>query len=177
MSVPRLSRVAAAVAALALGLSALVTTGTAAGAAVVDLQCTGSQTLSYSPGLTLTPQAVTVSGSGSFSCPLSSDPAISTGSFTVGPVGATLGCALTGGSGTFAYTWNTGQVSTVSATSVVTANLGVVVVTSTGTVVSGPFAGDTAVFTWTGSSPGLLDCLTPAGVTQYSGPTTLTFTL
>jgi hypothetical protein len=176
MSVPRLRRAAAAVAALALALSALVTVGTAAGATVIDLQCTGSQTLGYSPGLTLTPQGVSVAGSGSFSCPVSTDPAISTGSFTVGPVTATLGCALTGGSGTFAYTWNTGQVSTVSATSVVTANLGVVAVTSTGTVVSGPFAGDTAVFTWTGTSPGVLDCLSATGVTQYAGPTTLTFT-
>jgi hypothetical protein len=177
MSVSHLRRAAAAVAALALGLSALVSVGTAASAAVIDLQCTGSQTLNYSPGLTLTPQAVTVSGSGSFSCPVSSDPTISTGAFTVGPVGATLGCALTGGSGTFAYTWNNGQVSTVSATSLVTASLGVVSVTSTGTVVSGPFTGDTAVFTWTGASPGLLDCLTPTGVTQYSGATTLTFTI
>lgn len=140
-----------------------------------DLDCTGSQTLSYSPGLNLDPQQVTVHGSGSSDCS-STDSTLTSGGFTVGPVNAALGCALTGGTGTFVYTWNNGNSSTISATSDVTFDLGVVQIVSNGTVTSGEFTGDTVLFTWTGTSPGLLDCLTPQGVTQYSGPTTLTFT-
>lgn len=160
----------------ALLLLLVVVTSRQAAADVVDLQCTGSQTLNYSPGLQLTPRNVAVNGSGTFSCPLSSDPAISSGGFDVGPFTASLGCALTGGTAEYSYTWNDGRVSTISATSLVTLNLGVVSVTSTGNVISGPFTGDLVLFTWTGTSPGLFDCLSTAGVTQYSGLTTLTFT-
>ncbi|MED7948906.1 hypothetical protein PUR61_33370 [Streptomyces sp. BE20] len=39
---------------------------------------------------------------------------------------------------------------------------------------AGQFAGDTAVFTWTGTSSELLACLL-GGVSQYNGTTFLTF--
>jgi hypothetical protein len=144
-------------------------------AAAIDLACAGSQTFTYSPGLHLTARPVTVSGAGSFSCPVSADPALSSGGFTVPGFTATLGCGLTGNTGTFTYSWNNGQTSTVLSTSDVTFNLGTVVTEARGTVIAGEFTGDTTVFTWTGTSPGLLDCLSPSGVRQYSGPITLTF--
>ncbi|MFE6338834.1 hypothetical protein ACFVOK_37420 [Streptomyces sp. NPDC057798] len=155
---------------LALGLMAAAP----AQAAPLDLTCTGSQTLNYSPGLKLVPAPVTVSGSGTFNC-LSTDPSLTGGGFTVPPNVSELGCALTGGGGTFTYHWNNGNTSTITANSVVTFSLGAVQVVSTGTVISGQFTGDAAVFTWTGTSPGLLDCLSPKGVMQYSGATVLEF--
>ncbi|MGJ7419992.1 hypothetical protein AB9128_29530 [Streptomyces cinereoruber] len=148
---------------------------TPAQAAPLDLTCTGSQTLYYSPGLTLTPQNVTVSGGGTFTCTSLADPTLTAGGFTVPPNNATLGCGLTGGSGTFTYQWNNGKTSTITATSVATVNLGAIQVVSTGTVVAGQFTGDTAVFAWTGTSAELTACLT-SGVSQYNGTTTLTFT-
>ncbi|MFE5512092.1 hypothetical protein ACFQ9J_15970 [Streptomyces sp. NPDC056529] len=144
-------------------------------AAPLDLTCTGSQTLNYSPGLTLTPQNVTVSGGGTFTCISLADPTLTAGGFTVPPNNATLGCGLTGGSGTFTYQWNNGTTSTITATSVATVNLGAIQIISTGTVVAGQFTGDNAVFTWTGTSSELTACLT-SGVSQYNGTTTLTFT-
>ncbi|MED7948905.1 hypothetical protein PUR61_33365 [Streptomyces sp. BE20] len=54
-------------------------------AAPLDLVCTGSQTLNYSPGLTLTPQSVTVSGGGTFNCFSLADPSLTAGGFIVPP--------------------------------------------------------------------------------------------
>ncbi|MFD3475113.1 hypothetical protein [Streptomyces sp. NPDC058695] len=45
---------------------------------------------------------VTVGGGGHFDCPVSSDPTLSSGGFTVP---CTSQCALIGGSGTLTHTW------------------------------------------------------------------------
>ncbi|MBB5866931.1 hypothetical protein F4553_000310 [Allocatelliglobosispora scoriae] len=167
---------------LVMTAAVLVSASTAVGASpaaadAVDLSCTGSQTAAYSPGLTLTSRTVTASGSGSFSCPVSSDPTLTGGMFAIGPFAYTGTCGLTANSNaTYTYTWNNGRTSTVQVGVYVYSTLGAVVATSTGPVIAGEFLGDTFAFTWTGTSPGLTDCLTTTGVTEYAGPITLTLT-
>ncbi|MBB5866843.1 hypothetical protein F4553_000222 [Allocatelliglobosispora scoriae] len=148
-----------------------------AAADTVDLSCTGTQSASYSPGLTLTSRTVTASGSGSFSCPVSADPTLTGGAFTISPFTYTGTCGLTANSNaTFTYAWNNGRTSTVQVNVYVYSTLGVVVATSVGPVIAGEFLGDTFAFTWTAMSPSPADCLTATGVTQYAGPITLTMT-
>ncbi|MFE0023317.1 hypothetical protein, partial [Amycolatopsis sp. NPDC059021] len=66
--------------------------------------------------------------------------------------------------------WNNGQTSRIAFNEAeVTVVDGVQQYTGTGTVTSGEFTGDTAVFTWAYLVPSPLDCLAPGGLTSQDG--------
>jgi hypothetical protein len=74
------------------------------------------------------------------------------------------------------FSWNDGRSSTITGTGVVTHAAGQVVITDTGTVTSGEFAGDSAVLTLTAPDADFLACFTPGGVTTLDFAETLTIT-
>jgi len=66
--------------------------------------------------------------------------------------------------------WNNGQHSFASSlTFELTSTAGIVQETGTGTITSGEFTGDTAVFTWVYPLVNPLLCLVPGGVTGQNG--------
>lgn len=142
----RLCAVVVSVLLLMLGLTATPTSATASG--LLDVTCTGSQTSTYSPPLTLTPRASTTTASTQYGpCVSLSQPGITSGSRTASIFYPSRSCLdlLDSQAITFTIKWNTGQTSTISAnttTSVVGATL---TVTITGTVTSGLFTGDSVV--------------------------------
>ncbi|WP_306748095.1 hypothetical protein [Saccharothrix yanglingensis] len=159
------SRTATAVLTTAVCTLALLVLGPAgtASAGVLDVTCTppSSETITYTPPLTTTPQAVTISSSTQYGpCVSLSNPAITSGSrarITNDPEQTCLDLLDTGSS-TFTITWNTGQTSTISANRTATVAGAALVVTFTGTVTSGLFTGSTVVQTNTGPSADVLLC-------------------
>ncbi|REE95034.1 hypothetical protein DFJ69_0407 [Thermomonospora umbrina] len=137
-------------------------------------QCQGSETVTYSPGVTFTPQSIEITVSGRFSSCVDVSGRVTSGSygerFTI-----FVGCnaLLDGFEGRRVIVWNTGDSSTVEGTGSSTAVAGQVITTFTGTVVQGRFQGRSAVQTVTLVQPGFLKCLT-TGFTGATGPTTLT---
>ncbi|MCS7478756.1 hypothetical protein ACFFQW_12955 [Umezawaea endophytica] len=133
----------------ALALTALGPTGTAS-AVVQDVTCTppSSNTATYNPPLTMTPRDGTLTGTAQYGpCVSVSNPAITSGSSggTTTVSGRTCLDLLQSGTSAFTITWNTGQTSTISANRTSTIAGGLLVVTNTGTVTSGVFAGSTVV--------------------------------
>lgn len=134
-----------AVAALVVCAATIVgITSPASAANVVDIACLGSQTVTYAPGLTLVPtdQAVSVTTSYS-SCVSTAQPSITSGSSFVATnvPGRTCLSPLDTDTITVTITWNTNQTSTFTATRTVTDLAATILVTYTGTIVSGVFAG------------------------------------
>ncbi|MFI9010007.1 hypothetical protein ACIGNX_22520 [Actinosynnema sp. NPDC053489] len=107
---------------------------------------------------------------------VSSDPtltAATSGSTFTGP-GSCL--TLPGfSSGTSVLTWNNGNTSTFAFNATTAIVGGNVVITRTGTITAGRFAGDTAIRVVTYPAPNPLGCLT-TGVTSRTGVVTLTIT-
>ncbi|GAA1701693.1 hypothetical protein [Nonomuraea bangladeshensis] len=142
--------------------------------AAVPTQCQGSETVTYSPGVTFTPQNIEITVSGRFSSCLGG-----TGQVTSGTYGEQftifVGCTdlFDGFEGQRVVEWNTGDSSVIEGTGSSTAAAGQVVTTFTGTVAQGRFQGASAVQTVTLVQPGLLQCLT-TGFTRATGLTTLT---
>ncbi|WP_306750076.1 hypothetical protein [Saccharothrix yanglingensis] len=146
----------------ALALTVLGPAGTAS-AGVLDVTCTppSSQSTTFTPPLTVTPQNTVVSVTGQYGpCVSLSNPAITSGSRTY--IGQEPGRScldlLDSGPATFTITWNTGQTSTVSANSTSTIVGAAVVVTVTGTVTSGLFVGSSVVQIITGPAADVLLC-------------------
>ncbi|MFD1831300.1 hypothetical protein ACFSJS_16765 [Streptomyces desertarenae] len=138
------------------------------------LQCQGTESVTYSPGITFQPRDVDVTTDGRLgSC------VDGTGEVASGAYGERFtlhaGCndLLDGFRGPRTFTWNTGDTSVVEAEGSSTAVAGQVVTTLTGTVVQGRFVGRTATQVITLPQPALLLCLT-TGVTGATGVTTLT---
>ena len=162
-------------------LVALAATASPVAAQLVDIQCEGTQTSSYSPGLLLTPQTVTVTFSTIYApCTSVSDPEITTG-LASGTASVTTSCLelLDGppGSTTRVITWNTGETSTWVFTLTSQHLGGVVFITQTGAIVAGKFAGSTAVGVVALLSPPVIQCLASPGVTRVQGALTLTIAL
>jgi hypothetical protein len=131
--------------------------------------CGGSQTVAYSPGLSLTPREVTIHGTTTLSrCASSADPSITAGRSTFKATGK-LSCVSGGYSGTRKITWNNGRTSTMSFTSVVSANAGERVVAIKGKVTDGEFRGErwSGAFTLSTTRPG--SCATPEGLPTAAG--------
>lgn len=162
----------AAAAVLMTAVSALVLTvagpaGTAS-AGALDVTCTApsSQTVTYTPPLTATPQTVDVDITTQYGpCVSSSEPDITSGFRTYTGREPARSCVdlLDNGVSTFTITWNTGQTSTVVANRVVTIAGAVMVATHTGTVTSGLFAGGTVIHVATGPSADVLLCTAGLG--------------
>lgn len=167
----RLKRSGGSLAALALAVGAGVLLPASAAHAADSITCTGTSHLAYSPGLTFTPQTVTLTETDTYSSCVSSDPTLTSGyisgSFSV----AGVSCAdVTAGPDIYRVGWNNGQHSSIAFNEAETTVVGgVQQYVGTGTVASGEFAGDTAVFTWAYALVNPLDCLAPGGLASQDG--------
>lgn len=161
--------VAAGVVAASVGLPP------AASAQQSVLQCQGSETDAYSPGVIFQPRAFTITLTGQFSSCIDSGGQVTGGRY--GPEQFTLvaGCddLLESFQGPRTFVWSNGESSVVQGSGQSTEIGGQVITTIIGTVIEGRFLGENAVQTITLPQPGLLQCLT-TGYTGATGVTTLT---
>lgn len=156
--------------AVALVLCTIVVSPTLASATSVDLSCVGTETLTYQPGLLLTPQPVVVTVNAILAPCTSSDPSITSGTSLLNTT-AVSSCAtlFAGGAFTRVTNWSNGESSTFSFNRAVNNVGGQTTVTLTGTVIGGKFAGATAVQQVVFVTPNTLQCLAPPGLTTL-GP-------
>ncbi|MFI9595039.1 hypothetical protein [Nonomuraea sp. NPDC052265] len=158
---------------LALLVTALVPATAGARAAIGVTECTGSQTVTYTPGLTDRAREVTVDGKAPLlECVSSSDPTLSRATSTFSATG-TFSCTSGTRAGSRRITWNNGSTSTLSSTSAVSVNGAESLVSIKGVVVDGEFKGArwTATFVMFSAKPQA--CLTERGLAAVSGPLTL----
>lgn len=158
-------------------LAAPLLTAAPASAAALDVTCIppSSQVNTYTPPLTATPQTVIVNSSGQYTCVSATVPGLTSGSRTVEVSSPGRSCLdlVTGFAVTLTITWNTGQTSTLSGNSTV-ATVGLTqVVTMTGTVTAGLFAGDTVVSTSVSPSLPILLCTLGLGTVATTSSTNL----
>ena len=156
--------------AAALAISGVVLPSPAAHAVSADVSCVGTETVTYQPGLLLTPQTVNVTVNGILAPCTSSDPNITSGTYLQNFT-TTLSCGtLLGGlAATRVFNWSDGQSSTFSYNRAINDVGGQTTVTFTGTIVSGRFAGDTAIEQVVFVTPNTLECLASPGLTAL-GP-------
>lgn len=168
----RLAAFASAVCAVAV----LLVGAPPAHADVVQVTCGGSQTTTYSPGLTNTRQTVQRAGQNIHSPCVSTLPPFAFSGSTSFSSTSTLSClSLTAANtGTDVITWSTGRTSTFAYNRTVTIVQGETVVTLTGSITAGDFSGATAVETITSVSLDLTACSTPQGITSTFGVSELT---
>ncbi len=140
----------------------------------VLLQCQGTESVSYEPGVTLQPRPIHVTVDGRFTSCVGGDGTVKSGGyheeFTLD-----TGCnnLLEGFRGHRTYTWNTGDSSTADITGSSTAVAGQVVTPVTGTVTRGRFHGRNLLQLISLPQPSALQCL-GRGFTGVTGVTTLT---
>jgi hypothetical protein len=134
---------------------------------VPRLTCAGTQTATFSPGLLLTPQTVTIGLDAVMApCVSAEDPTLTSGTQSLS-FATTQSCLdLVPASGTKTYQWSNGQSSTFTFTAVKSNTGGQYVAVATGTITAGQFVGSTAVEQTTGPAPNLLNCLAPPGITS-----------
>ncbi|MEV6674475.1 hypothetical protein [Streptomyces sp. NPDC051162] len=169
-------------AALATALIALVSTAPASASTGErprqdgPLQCQGTESVSYRPGVTLEPRDIAITTHGRFTRCTDGTGEVTSGSyeehFTL-----SAGCndLLEGFTTRRTFTWNTGDSSVAELSGSSTAVAGQVVTTITGTVAEGRFRGRTVVQVITLPQPGVLECLA-TGFTGATGVTTLAVT-
>ncbi|MEU4212375.1 hypothetical protein AB0F13_20645 [Streptomyces sp. NPDC026206] len=168
-------RAVALAAVTALGTT-VPATGSADAHSPAHVQCQGTETVTYRPGVTLAARNIEITTEGRFSSCIDS-----TGKVTSGSYGERFtifaGCndLLDGFEDRRTIKWSTGDTSVIKATGSSTAVAGQVVTTLTGTVTQGRFRGRTAVQIITLPQPGVLQCLS-TGFTGATGVTTLTIT-
>lgn len=148
---------------MGLGVTVLtVVAPTAAQADPVSLTCTATQQITYSPGMHLYTQTITTSGSLTYAC---------VGDVQSGTTGFTLtedrNClTLSAPDLDYLVTWNDNTTSQIHVHATVVIADGQTVVTKTGTVTSGRFAGATTTEVLTGPVADVLACLSPSGLTS-----------
>jgi hypothetical protein len=153
-----------------IALTGTAVSAPAAHALSVDVTCAGTETVTYQPGLLLTPQQVHVVVTGILAPCTSSVAGITAGnygeSFTT-----TLSCStlFAGRTGTRVFHWSNGQSSTFSFNRAINNVGGQTTVTFTGNIVSGKFTGDTVVEQVIFVTPNIPQCLAPPGLTSL-GP-------
>ena len=159
--------------ALLMGVSA-----SSAGANPVEMTCAAQQRTTYSPGVTLLPSPQTVQVSGTFiRCASPSRPDITGGSVSFS-FQATRSCLSIDQttSGTSGITWNTGESTIYKYDSTTATIAGQIVVTISGTVISGPFQRNRITVVLASPVVNVLKCLTPPGITSRVGVGTLVIT-
>lgn len=162
--------------ALALAVSGVLLAVRPAHAASLDVTCTGTETVTYSPGLLLAEQTVHTTVNGILAPCTSSDPGITAGTY-LEDFSTTLSCTtvLAPRAGTRVFRWSDGSSSTFSFNRALNDVGGQTTVTFTGAITGGRFAGDTAVEQVVFVSLSTLQCLAPPGVTSLGpGPAILT---
>jgi hypothetical protein len=147
--------------------------------ALDQLTCSvGSRALSYSPGLLNTPRTTTARSTDVVSgCVSLTDPTVTSGR-SVQSFSASIGCTrlLSSPTSTQTYSWSNGRASTITFNSTVATVGGQTVLTSSGTVDSGAFAG-AAVERVVTLVADLTACLQEPGLTSAGGPELLTILL
>jgi hypothetical protein len=149
----------------------------AAHAAVGDLTCTESESVSYSPGLLNTRRPVDVTVDNVLSCTSLTDPAVTGGQVRATVLGLNRSCTdlAASGSGSYTITWNTGETSTIAYSRSANYVLGTLVIVETGTVTAGRFTGDAATHVVELLSLDLLACFADPGLTTAAGIGTYVF--
>ena len=132
--------------------------------------CTGTTGITYAPGVTNTPQLVTVSSVNLYTCISLVDPAIRSGSSSVVGSGVRTCTDLLGsGQIQLVHRWNTGETTTAVANYNVNYVGGEFVFTSLGIATDGKFRGSTIVNNSTAVGDPT-DCTTTTGITRLFGP-------
>jgi hypothetical protein len=156
------SALASLITAAAIVLS-VVATASPATASTLDVTCIppSSQTTTFTPPLTLVPKPVTVTASTQYGpCSSTTVPGLTAGSRNATIFYPRRSCLdlLKSEAVTFTIHWNTGQQSTISGNTTASVVGAALVVTITGNVTSGLFAGDSVVQTVTGPSTDVTLC-------------------
>jgi hypothetical protein len=164
-----------------LGLTAAacaVVVAAPASADPVDLTCVSSASSTYSPGLSLTTQATSITTAGQLDpCVSVSDPTVTSGTFGSTFTRTTSCLALLDtGTGTRVFHWSNGNTSSFTFSSTSTYVTGQIVTTLRGTITAGEFAGSSAVQV-VAFVADLTKCLLPGGVTGSTGVGDLTIYL
>ncbi|MDF5724032.1 MAG: hypothetical protein PUP91_26920 [Rhizonema sp. PD37] len=158
------------------GIDFGITRSIASATDVKLLTCTGTQTIDYSPGLTLTPQQTNFTADGSFPLCESSDSTLKSGSFEFKGQGEYTCDLNSSKKSTATYNWNNGKSSTVTFTTTESVRgVSETVYTSIGQVTGGEFVGAKVELEAVSASLEPEQCLTAEGVTQLKGAITLTF--
>jgi hypothetical protein len=171
----RVRRIIVVVSAGLLALSALP--AAAAHASSTQTTCTGGIDVTYNPGLTLVAQGdIAVTATASLTCS-SSDPSL-TAAHGQRQYTDNISCVdlVNARSSVTTFTWNNKRSSTVTSQQDVTRLAGTTVVTFTGTVTSGEFAGDNFTEVAVALNPSPLQCLAPGGVTSLHFTAVITIT-
>jgi len=142
-------------------------------AAAIDALCPlGSDDITFEPGIVLLePRLTTMSADFRTGECTTSVPGITSATLrNSGLLMRTCNDLLGGGSGIAVLTWNDGTTtSTVAYTQTAVRGTVATVVTRTGTITGGLFAGDSVVVTETFANLQFLACATPTGMTHTSG--------
>ena len=160
----------------ALLAAALLTVAVAPAASAdpVALECVGTKTTQYSPGLKLLPSVQRIEYDAVFSPCVGT----ATGASATQSSGTTkvVSCLSVGESnpGLLQYVWTDGGSSFFSYETTVQRPAGQIIVTKTGTITAGRYTGATVVETTTGVTPNVADCL---GQGVKSLPSTVTLSI
>ncbi|HWO24311.1 MAG TPA: hypothetical protein VNO30_36455 [Kofleriaceae bacterium] len=140
--------------------------------AVTSTTCTGTSHVTYTPGLTLTRQSVSVTETDIYSSCTSTDSTLTSGSlgtFTFTLPNAACNDLQTFGPGDITIFWNNNQSSTATLSFEVTVTGGILQEVGTGTITAGEFTGATATLSWVYAVVNPLLCLVPGGLTTQDG--------
>lgn len=156
-------------------LSACPLTTANAHAQTTLVQCEGTETDAYDPGVTFQPHEFSITLTGRYTSCLDGSGHVTSGSYGPEQFSLDAGCdnLLEGFTVTRTFTWNTGDSSVLQGSGQSTEVGGSVITTITGTIVRGRFQGESAVQTITLPQPNVLACLT-TGYTGATGVATLT---
>jgi hypothetical protein len=164
-------------AAVVLAAAVGVLVGPSAHAAVGDAICTGSENITYDPGLRLFTQTVTFNVNATYSCQ-SNDPTLTSGSVATPPGGVTteLSCLnpVASSAGTATVHWGNGNFTRYSYTRTSSTIGGQLVTTTTGTVIEGEFVGDSVIVVVASPSIDVLSCVLGPGITSRTGIVSIT---
>ncbi|WP_163572367.1 hypothetical protein [Fodinicola feengrottensis] len=142
----------------------------------MDVSCTGTETATYQPGLTLRAKNVHTAVSGLLSPCTSPTTDITSGSYGQ-TFQATLSCdtLAAGLDATRVIHWSDGSTSAFAYHRAITNAAGQTTVTFAGTITAGRFRGATAVEQAIFVTPNVTQCLTSGGLTALGpGPVVLT---
>lgn len=178
-------RIAALGTTTALATVCLLTAGSASASAAAPtgsarpqlgvLQCQGTESDTYSPGVIFQPRPFTVTTAGQFSSCLDGAGAVVSGTYGPEQFSLDVGCSdlFDAFHSVRTIRWNTGDTSVMEGSGQSDEVAGQVITTITGAITQGRFQGLAAVQTITLPQPGVLQCLT-TGYTDATGVTTLT---
>ncbi|GGV58846.1 hypothetical protein GCM10010245_91990 [Streptomyces spectabilis] len=139
----------------------------------------GNSTTTYSPGLTFTPTYQSYTNNTAYTSCTSSGNTVVSGTSSKSYQGTSASSCLSPllvSPGSEVIHWNTGDTSTFTFDATVTQIGALTVITRTGTITSGMFAGATATHVTTAEPLNTPQCLTPPGITSREAIDELTIT-